>query len=335
MPHEHEYELVRHDRFKNLNLFVIQMFSRTPHLHLDLELGLVLDGVVSLHHGSDTTQVKAGDLYLIPPMEIHSLGAAEAGAHILVLQTSYKLMNSFLPEPAIPRFEQGGNLRELLSESPEKYALLRLQMIFLATYFMDEADPDPFRCFDLLSRLLYLLICTVPHRQIGQEDYLPMKKKADRMRSILNYIDENYNRKLLLEEVAEHEQLSMVYLSHFFKEQVGMSFQDYLKQKRFEEARRLLLTGDQTIMDICFSCGFSDMRYMSRVFQESLGMTPKEYRNSGVTYQNPAVPATTTERRLSAEEAMLILRPLEKKLMEEDAEKLTQALLELYASSTV
>ena len=46
----------------------------------------------------------------------------------------------------------------------------------------------------------------------------------------MDYIDENFRRKLLLGEIARREGLTMPYLSHLFKDTLGMSFQEYLKK---------------------------------------------------------------------------------------------------------
>ena len=94
----------------------------------------------------------------------------------------------------------------------------------------------------------------------------------------MDYIDENFRRKLLLGEIARREGLTMPYLSHLFKDTLGMSFQEYLKKRRFEYARSLLLGTRKSLLDISLESGFSDARYMIRMFEGEFGCTPKEYR---------------------------------------------------------
>ena len=57
-----------------------------------------------------------------------------------------------------------------------------------------------------------------------------------------------------------------------------MTFQQYLSGLRLEKARRLLLESDKKLLDICLECGFSDGKYLNRLFAKRYGCTPKEYR---------------------------------------------------------
>lgn len=100
------------------------------------------------------------------------------------------------------------------------------------------------------------------------------------MQNITQYIDEHYSEKLLLSDIAEREDMDLYYLSHFFKDNFGMSFQNYLLKIRCERARRLLLLTDYSLLDISVSCGFSDPKYFNKGFQQQYGYTPKEYRKN-------------------------------------------------------
>lgn len=98
------------------------------------------------------------------------------------------------------------------------------------------------------------------------------------MRKITHYIDEHYSEKLLLSDIARKEDLSLTYLSHFFKDYLGLPFQEYLAKIRCEKARQLLLLTDFPLLDICMSCGFSDSKYFNSGFRRQHGCSPKEYR---------------------------------------------------------
>jgi AraC-like DNA-binding protein len=95
----------------------------------------------------------------------------------------------------------------------------------------------------------------------------------------------------------------MPYVSHLFKNILGISFQEYLKEKRFEHALELLNTTSKTILDIAIESGFSDLRYMTKAFREKYGCTPKEYRR-----QHPSLLQST---RSSAENRQELLHPEE------------------------
>lgn len=273
-----EYEIVSHAQFAFMNAFLVRLSERTPHIHQDLELGLVLEDTVGLRvNGTDTVLTK-GDMFLINSMESHAFYTQGSGALLLAIQLPPSLFAPVYPEAAGVRCPAGANLRELFADDPEQYAQLCAVFIQLARDYLqgkpDRVLPCLSRCFQVLT----LLQEKAPWQVIGQADYLPFRQRAERMLAIMDYVDDNFRRKLLLEEIAQRENLSLTYLSHAFKETVGMTFQGYLNQKRFEYACHLLAGTDRKVLDISLSSGFSDVRYFNRMFQERFGCSPKAFR---------------------------------------------------------
>ena len=82
---------------------------------------------------------------------------------------------------------------------------------------------------------------------------------------------------LSLSEIAEREGLTQTYLSHLFREQLHIPFQDYLGRLRLEAAMLLLRQSDTTLTDAAYACGFSDPKYLNRSFQKNLGMSPRQW----------------------------------------------------------
>lgn len=69
--------------------------------------------------------------------------------------------------------------------------------------------------------------------------------------------------------------------SHFmryFKETMGTSFVDYLRDYRLTIASRLLTTSDSSILDIAAESGFENLSYFNRVFKQKYSMTPRQFR---------------------------------------------------------
>lgn len=95
-----------------------------------------------------------------------------------------------------------------------------------------------------------------------------------------NYIDENYQNSLTLEEVAGYVYLSPYYFSHMFKKEVGMTFVEYLTEKRIKKSQQLLMTTNMSISNIAKSVGYTDANYFSKVFKNITGITPGECRKN-------------------------------------------------------
>ena len=72
----------------------------------------------------------------------------------------------------------------------------------------------------------------------------------------------------------------MSYLSHFFKDTLHITFQEYLNKQRFEYACGLLRTTDKSLTEISNLSGFSDVRYFIRLCEHTYGCSPQEYRSA-------------------------------------------------------
>lgn len=92
------------------------------------------------------------------------------------------------------------------------------------------------------------------------------------------YIQNNYRKQLMLEEVADATNLSPAYLSTIFKKELGISFTDYLISCRMEKAKELLKTTNDSILQIAEQTGYSDSRYFSKLFLKVVGLKPSVYR---------------------------------------------------------
>ncbi|MDT3428706.1 two-component system response regulator YesN [Paenibacillus forsythiae] len=96
----------------------------------------------------------------------------------------------------------------------------------------------------------------------------------------LEYIASHYTENLTLQSVADTVHLSKSYFSLLFKKQTERTFIDYLIELRIREAKRLLTQLDSRISDVAKAAGFKDVKYFSKVFKKSTGLTPMEYRES-------------------------------------------------------
>jgi AraC-like DNA-binding protein len=69
------------------------------------------------------------------------------------------------------------------------------------------------------------------------------------------------------------------YFSKYFHKRVGISFQDYVIEKRIELAKELLQRNQEMkISSVAFRCGYNDVSYFSRIFKKRTGKTPQQYK---------------------------------------------------------
>ena len=92
------------------------------------------------------------------------------------------------------------------------------------------------------------------------------------------FIDQNANHSITLDEVSDFTGFSKFYFSRMFKQQMGVSFSEYLRQRRIAMAEDLLIHTRRSIRDIALSAGFGSIATFNRVFREVRGCTPTRYR---------------------------------------------------------
>lgn len=100
----------------------------------------------------------------------------------------------------------------------------------------------------------------------------------NKISDVIQYINRNISEKLSLDSVANAAHVSKYYMSHTFKNAVGMTVFEYITFTRISKAKQLLRKTDDSITDICFAAGFDDLSYFGKVFREYEGITPREYR---------------------------------------------------------
>lgn len=297
-----EYELVPHPRLKHICCFIVDIDYRTPHLHRELELSLILSGTMRVRTGRETETIPAGGLVLFNASQVHEYKAEGAFARMLCIQVSPQFCRDAFPALQNMRFSDFRLWQHL---NPDEYALCRAMAVEFAYRYCAGTDGYELACEALLSLILRLLVLRLPCRLLPDEELRRSRARVERLNRILDYIDTNYMNKVLLADIAKSENVSVCYLSHFFTENLNQSFQSYLFQVRFGRARELAAYTDKRLIDICIECGFSDYRYLYRAFKEQLGCTPNEYRSSrqGGEAARPGA-LQSVERFLPEEEAL-------------------------------
>ena len=92
------------------------------------------------------------------------------------------------------------------------------------------------------------------------------------------YADETFTENVTLSELAATYHKNSKYLGRLFKREIGVSYNEYVLEKRLRKAEKLLTETDEKIIDIALSCGFNNIPYFNRVFIKSNGVSPGQFR---------------------------------------------------------
>lgn len=117
--------------------------------------------------------------------------------------------------------------------------------------------------------------------KIVDDKLLEMQQLSKYNRAVkeaMDYIDQHYDVELTLKEVAKQVHLNASYLSALFKEELQVTFSEYVTRKRMQEAKKLLLSTDLTIAEIAEKSGYQTSKYFIKLFKQFENMTPNSFR---------------------------------------------------------
>ncbi len=130
---------------------------------------------------------------------------------------------------------------------------------------------------NILFERLRRYLCS-PSEQAGSRQAFSAIKQGVRLNRSITYIDSNYADNISLDDLAKEIGLSRFHTSRMFKNATGHTFKEYLNMRRLKAAKKLMRTPELNISQVCYSVGFNDVSYFSRIFKKYEGMNPSTYR---------------------------------------------------------
>ena len=152
--------------------------------------------------------------------------------------------------------------------------ILREDIINLAS------SNDSFASVIRLFNLLYRLSLVDNARELSSSSFIDAKEENvdDRVRRVKDYIAANYMQDVSNKDLADLVCMSEDSFSRFFRNKTGRTPNRYIIDYRLGIAARLLLTTKLSVAEIGYSCGFNTLSHFNRLFRESKGCTPSEFR---------------------------------------------------------
>ena len=97
------------------------------------------------------------------------------------------------------------------------------------------------------------------------------------LRRALDYIEDQPDERISLDDLAAAAGLSRFYFSRVFRQHIGMTPAAYVERTRLERAKEMMRLGQLSLMDVAYAVGFSDQSHFTRRFRAYEGCTPSEY----------------------------------------------------------
>jgi len=279
-----EYQMDPSFPFSALEYTVIEPVAGNVRLHWHsfYELGICVSGAGVFHFEGKSYEYSVGDIFLINNLEKHGAAAfaeEDTRFHFFLFLPELFLDSASVrdAEYLLPfRYDSTSFCNRISGDSEAGQTLKRL---------LDELWDDVNCCRSgkerlIRTRLQLVLaeLCSLlsldesPASVAGLADYL-------RLRPALMYIGANFTSRLSQKDIAALCYLSESRFRHLFREQMHMSFQEYVAKLRYLEARRRIAYGGGSIADAVREAGISNPYVFYQMFRENEGMTPLAWRN--------------------------------------------------------
>ena len=163
-------------------------------------------------------------------------------------------------------------------ENSESFSLIFSQLILLKPNTISEQ----IRMISYLYMLLALIIENASPVKFHGSAFF--SSKDEYIKNAVAYIQTNYSRKLSVKEVSKFIGLNRSYLGAIFKEQTGLSIQDFITDFRIDKAKKLLSDMSMSVGDVSRSVGYDDPLAFSKLFKKNVGVSPNAYRKNIKSY---------------------------------------------------
>lgn len=228
------------------------------HFHDFYEIEYTVAGEGSCTVNGKEESMQEGLLCFLTPIDCHSV--CSTGAEVYNIMFSEQLVPFSLLEP----FMGFGAPKAMVIGAETRPFVEQL----CAEIVRNEADAD--YCAMLMACLL---------RKMAQVFPLPEGcGPKGTLQQILSYVISNYRKRITLSSAASHVGLTPSYVSAFFKKEMRMGFKQYLNSLRLEYAKKLIISTEQSVRQICEDSGFDDIPNFVKRFKAYFGETPTQMR---------------------------------------------------------
>ncbi len=237
----------------------------TPHLHSHIEIVLLSSGVSIGAADTQEAEMRAGDLFISFPNQIHYYRDIERPVNHSILIVSPDMCPEF-----------SNIFKTMIPESPVlRNAASNERIVSAINNIIDcKKSGDEYSETEVRGSMLILMSELCRNMKLVKN----VSYDSNLVKDIINYCYENYADDISLQTIADELHISRYYISHLFGQRLHISFSDYINSLRVRSAAEMLKSGNKTITEIAYAVGYNSVRTFDRCFLKVRGITPKEYR---------------------------------------------------------
>ncbi len=249
------------------------------HTHKYYEFYFFLEGHAEAQVQHEHYMLKYGDILIVPPSVTH-------GIFVRDFDIPYRRFDLWISKAAFDSLRHQGDefgyaVNMAIKESRHVIHTDRItfnSVLSKLFYIIEEHKSARFGRDWQLKLSVSDLILTV--NRLAFEQFNDRKITQDVLyQNICDYIERNIDEDLSLDSIANHFFLSKFYISHVFKDNIGISLHKYVMKKRLQLCRDAILSGE-SMSQACNNYGFDDYSNFYRAFKKEFGISPRDLAKS-------------------------------------------------------
>lgn len=244
--------------------------------HSGVEVLILLKGRIDMSCNSEVFTMEPLDTIIISPQVGHTTLALEEDTTALVIHVGKDFFQQFDSNFGMYQFvlrsDESNRYNSFFTTLRHHAAMMMLLMV---------NGESPTNRLDVEYH--YLSLVSDIYKEINKVKSIhvhtkPVDITVATFDKMIAYIDENYQQKIELENLAKIGGYNVNYTSQFFKRQLGVSFLEYVLRLRLREATVRLVNSNDAVAHIASSCGFADIKAFNVALKKHFHTTPSEYR---------------------------------------------------------
>lgn len=249
------------------------------HWHSYFEITLVLSGRGRYFVNGREYDMEEGDIIIFNNVEPHGWKLLEQDMCLLVTIFSPEFASDqrslFDAEYLRPFVERGSNFKNRIGREETLSAGIRVNLQEIYQEWKERREGYRLMIKADVLRVLTILIRACQDGSKPGEMLQEKKNAMKRLEKAIAYMEENYCRRLTLEETAAAAYMSPNYFSTYFRRVMNASFSEYVTRLRIARARELLRGTDKNVVEIAMECGFRSLANFYRLYKKYTGSTPR------------------------------------------------------------
>ena len=254
-------------------------FESVPlHWHEDAEFVYIKKGAGIIIIDGSEHQVSAGDIAFILPGRVHGIFqkddiSMEYENILFDTKMFSSTQDDFYDTFLLPFFESAVEIPHIFRPGVTGYESIRRYLDSNDNISSHREGAWGIAIKGNMYLLLFNLV-TIYEKRIDSS----REKKIDRLKPVIKYVELHYSEPITISQMASLTGFSESHFMRFFKDVFGVSFITYLNDYRLSMAARLLLSTEDTVLDIAQQVGYENLSLFNRQFKRKYSSTPREYR---------------------------------------------------------